>query len=230
MTDFFTEEMAQRYDERNSKLTAISEAMHFLIRLVLRNLPSRSRILCVGAGTGAEIIALSRSFPEWNFVALDPSLSMLNVCRRRMGSEGAADRCEFVHGYVQDLPAHGDFDAVLSILVAHFIKREERLDFFRNIARHLKSDGWFVNTEISFDLDSPEFPAMLQNWEKVQQLMGATPETLALLPKQLREMLTVLPPGEAEDLMRQGGIDSPIRFFQAFMICGWHGRKQRDTC
>ena len=34
-SNFFNQEMADSYDERNSKLAAISDNMHFLVRLVL---------------------------------------------------------------------------------------------------------------------------------------------------------------------------------------------------
>lgn len=223
--DFFTKEHAQRYDERNSKLAPISASMHFLIGLLLKDLPVRSKILCVGAGTGAEILFLASIFPEWTFVALEPSLSMLDICRERVKNAGLADRCEFVHGYVQDLSTQTDFDAALSLLVAHFVKRDERVGFYRGITDRLRSGGYLVNTEISFDLNSVEFPSMLKGWEAVQTRMGATPEMLASLPKQLKEMLTVLSPHETETLIRQSGIDLPIRFFQALMICGWYGKK-----
>lgn len=224
-TEFFNKEAAQRYDERNSKLSDISNCMHFLITLILRDLPVHSRILCVGAGTGAEILALARNFPEWSFVALEPSLPMLDVCRERMKEAGIADRCEFVHGYVQDFPLQSDFDAALSILVAHFIKREERLNYFGQITERLKSGGYLVNAEISFDLGSAEFPSILKSWEAVQAQMGGTKESLAMLPKQLKELLTVLPPSETESLIRKSGINMPVRFFQALLISGWYGKK-----
>lgn len=223
--DFFTKELAQRYDERNSKLFPISDCLHFLTSLVLKTLPARSRILCVGAGTGAEILSLAQTFPEWSFIALDPSAAMLDVCRERLSKAGVMERCELVHGYVQDLPPRSEFDAAISLLVAHFVRFEDRLSFFRHICDRLRSGGYLINAEISFDLDSPEFPSMLKNWESVQSLMGATPESLAALPQQMREILTVLPPNKTEDLIRQSGIRVPVRFFQALMICAWYGAK-----
>ncbi len=224
-TDFFNNEAAGRYDERNNKLSDISGCLHFLITLALKDLPVRSRVLCVGVGTGAEILSLSRAFPEWTFVALDPSIAMLDICRERLKDADVADRCEFVHGHTQDLPSAPDFDAALSILVAHFVKHDDRLNFFRQMTDRLKSGGYLINAEISFDLNSAEFPSMLKNWEAVQTLMGATPESLATLPEQLKELLTVLPPSETESLLRQSGIDLPVRFFQALMICAWYGKK-----
>lgn len=225
MSNFFTKEASQAYDEKNRKLAPIADNMHFLIRLILKDLPVRARVLCAGVGTGAEILSLSQAFPDWTFLALDPSAEMLEVCRERLKKAEVLDRCELLHGYVQDAPIGERFDAALSILVGHFVKREERLSFYQNMSSRVRSGGYFVNTEISFDLTSPEFPLMLKCWEQVQSLMGATPESLASLPLVLKEMLTVLPPSEVANLIQQSGISIPVKFFQAFMISGWYGRK-----
>ena len=224
-TNHFNEDAAKRYDERNSKLNPISHNLHFLMSLVLKDLPQRSRILSVGAGTGAEILFLSQVNPHWTFVAVDPSEAMLNVCRERLTSAGAADRCEFILGYVEDAPKEARFDAALSVLVAHFVKRDERVAFYQCMVDRLRSGGYLVNAEISYDLDSAEFPSMLTNWEAVQKLMGATPESLATLPKMLKEALSILSPSETESFLKQSGLQLPVRFFQAFMINGWYSVK-----
>ncbi|WP_413587182.1 class I SAM-dependent methyltransferase [Bdellovibrio sp. HCB274] len=223
--DFFPPEAALVYDEKNKKLAPISEGMLFLIRLLLKDLPTQAKVLCVGAGTGNEILALAHFYPEWKFVALDPSQGMLDVCRERITKAGLADRCEFIKGYVHDSPADNKYDAVLSILVAHFIPKEERLNYFKDIHTRLLPGGYVVNTEISFDLNSAEFPQMLENWKTVQSLMGATHESLAKVPEVLKNVLAVLPPSETEKIFREGGFAVPVRFFQAFMICGWYAQK-----
>jgi tRNA (cmo5U34)-methyltransferase len=222
--DHFTE-AAKAYDEKNRQLSPIAENMHFLIRLILKDAPVRARVLCVGVGTGAEILSLSKQFPEWTFVGVDPSIGMLDVCRARLKSASVLDRCELIHGYVHDVPAGENFDIALSVLVAHFVKREERLNFYKAIKDRLRSNGYLINTEISYDLNSVEFPLMLRNWEAVQLLMGATPESIANLSQVLREMLSVVSPAETESLLKQSGIYLPVRFFQAFMISGWYGLK-----
>lgn len=60
-------------------------------------------------------------------MALDPSQSMLEICRERAKAAGILERREFFHGYVKDLLPKVEFEAALSILVAHFIKRDERI-------------------------------------------------------------------------------------------------------
>lgn len=225
MSTIFNKELSRSYDERNSKLAPISDGMHFLIRLILKELPAQSRVLCVGVGTGAEVLSLSSAYPEWRFVCLDPSADMLDVCRERLKGAGVLDRCELVHGYIQDLTSTEPFDAALSVLVGHFVQRDARLAFYREIIHHLRTGGLFVNCEVSFDLDSPELSSMLKCWEQVQRLTGAPTESITSLPMQLRDMLVVLPPAETENLLRQSGIPLPVRFFQAFLIAGWYGRR-----
>lgn len=221
----FNQEMADSYDERNSKLAPITDNMHFLIRLVLGDLPPRARILCVGIGTGAEIHSLAQAHPGWSFVGVDPSAEMLGVCRTRLQDANVLDRCELVHGYVNDVSENPEFDAVLSILVAHFVGREDRPGFYRDIHDRLKPGGVFVSTEICFDLDSADFPAMLANWERVQTLMGATPDSLQKLSQTLRNALCVLPPRKTEALLRTAGFDLPVPFLQAFLIRGFYATK-----
>lgn len=221
---FFTQEIADAYDARNSGLKPISDNLHFLIRLVLAKLPVDARVLCVGVGTGAEVLSLAQAYPGWSFVGVDPSAEMLRVGRRRLEAAGVLDRCELLQGYVDDTP--GDrFDAVVSVFVAHFVKRHERPAFYSAIHDRLKPGGRFVSAEISGDLDAPEFPVMLEDWKQVQTLMGATPESLAKLGDMMRDMLGVLPPGDTEAMWRDAGFPLPIPFFQAFMLRGWHAKR-----
>lgn len=221
---FFNQEIADAYDRRNAGLKPISDGLHFLMRLVLADLPKKARVLCVGVGTGAEILSLAQAFPRWTFVGVDPSVEMLTVGVHRLTDAGVADRCDLIHGYVDDV-AEAGFDVVVSLLVAHFIRREGRPAFYSAIHDRLKPGGRFVSAEISGDLDAPEFPAMLADWKQIQTLMGATPESLAKLEDGLRDVLGVLPVPETEALWRDAGFPLPVPFFQAFMIRGWHATK-----
>lgn len=221
---FFNQEMADAYDRRNAGLKPISDGLHFLMRLTLADLPDDARVLCVGVGTGAEILSLAEANPGWSFVGVDPSAEMLGVGRFRLEQAGVMDRCELVQGYVEDVADQG-FDAVISLLVAHFIKRAERPAFYSAIHARLKPGGRFVSAEISGDLEGPEFPDMLKDWKQVQTMMGATPDSLAKLPDMMRDVLGVVPVADTEALWRAAGFALPVPFFQAFMIRGWHATR-----
>ncbi|TGG91709.1 class I SAM-dependent methyltransferase [Natronospirillum operosum] len=216
---------AGAYDEKNRPLSSIADTLHFLTALVLQRAPARARVLCVGVGTGAEVLSLAQSFPEWTFVGVDPARGMLEVCGDRLEQAGVRERCELIQGYVQDVPEDESFDIVLNILVAHFVKREDRPAFYQAMWQRLRANGFLVSAEISYDLSADAFPLMLKNWETVQSLMGASAESLDNLPVVLREQLAVISPAETAALLEQCGIDMPVWFFQAFMISGWYSIK-----
>ena len=201
-SDFFDQKIADSYDERNSRLAPISDGLHFLLRLTLASLPESARVLCVGVGTGADIFALASERADLKFVGVDPSAQMLEIARHRLDEAGIGARCELVHGYV-DAVAERDFAAVVSLLVAHFVQREDRPAFYRAIYDRLAPGGRFLSAEIS----------------------GANEESLASLGDTLRNVLGVIGPAETEALWREAGFAVPVPFFQAFMIRGWHADK-----
>lgn len=221
---FFNQEIADAYDRRNSGLKPISDSLHFLMRLVLADAPAEARVLCVGIGTGAEILSLAKTFPGWTFVGVDPSAEMLGVCRHRLTEAQVMDRCELIEGYVQDV-SESDFNIVVALLVAHFVQRRDRPGFYSAIHDRLKPGGLFVSAEISADLEDLAFPALLEDWKQVQTLMGATPDSLAKLGDMMRDVLGIVSPATTEALWREAGFSSPIPFFQAFMIRGWHATR-----
>ena len=57
------DKQASSYDQQWSKM-AIKDALYLLTGTVLSELPPKAKILCVGAGTGAEILYLAQKFPE----------------------------------------------------------------------------------------------------------------------------------------------------------------------
>ncbi|MDG2522182.1 class I SAM-dependent methyltransferase [Caulobacter segnis] len=222
---FFNQDMAEAYDQRNSGLKPISDSLHFLMALLLKDLPRDARALCVGVGTGAEILSLAKAFPDWTFVGVDPSAEMLSVGRHRLEQARVLDRCELIHGYADAVTETG-FDVVVTLLVAHFIKRDDRPAFYAALHDRLKSGGRLVSAEISCDLEGAEFPAMLEDWKSIQTLMGATPESLGKLEDMLRSVLGVVPPSETEAMWQAAGFPLPVPFFQAFMIRGWHAARR----
>lgn len=224
----FDRAMAERYDARNAPLAPISDALHFLARLALADLPDAARALCVGVGTGADILALAHARPGWRFVGVDPSAEMLAVCRDRLAAAGVLDRCELIAGDVSAAPEGeaAGFDAALSLLVAHFIPREARPGFYGAVRDRLRPGGRFLTAEICADLDAPAFPAQLRDWAQVQALMGATPESLAALPEMLRDRLSVLAPAETDALIAEAGFAAPVPFFRAALIRGVHATRR----
>lgn len=75
----FDKERASTSDTRAARVAPLRDALHLSIRLVLSDLPSDARILCVGVGTGLELIYLAQEFPQWQFTAVEPATAMLET-------------------------------------------------------------------------------------------------------------------------------------------------------
>lgn len=226
MPQFFDEKVAAAYDERNAKTAPIMENLHFLLRLVLRDLPADASVLCVGVGTGADILGLARAFPGWRFTGVEPSAPMLEICRRRLEENGLSGRTDLFRGYLSELPGPQKFDAVLCLLVAHFLRDEpERQALFDQMAARVKPAGYLVNAEISYDLSRPDYPEILEKWLALHKHAGASEESLGAMPKILRETLGVIAPEKTEEMMKRAGFTRPVEFFQSLLIRGWYARK-----
>jgi tRNA (cmo5U34)-methyltransferase len=229
------DKQAPSYDQQWGKLAPINGALHLLTSAVLSGLPPQANILCVGAGTGAEILALARTFPEWRFTAVEPSTAMLDVFRRRAEEDGISARCVFHAGYLDSLPPSDPFDAATAFLVSHFIQeRQLRSAFFQSIAERLRPAGIVVSADLAGDLAATESRDLLEVWFRVMSGGGAlsSSEGVERMREAYRRDVAVLPPRAVRDIIASGGFDSPVRFFQAGMIHAWYARRspsQADT-
>ncbi len=85
------DQQAATYDRQWSKLSVSGDGLHLLIASIFAELPIRSRVLCVGAGTGAETIYLARRFPQSTFAVVEPSTQLLEACRHGAAEHGVTD-------------------------------------------------------------------------------------------------------------------------------------------
>jgi tRNA (cmo5U34)-methyltransferase len=222
----FGQECASGYDQQWSKIAPLREALHLLIGAVLSELRADARILCVGVGTGPELIYLAERFPGWRFVAVEPSAPMLGVCRHKAEERGIAPRCEFHEGYLESLPTGEGFDAATSLLVSQFIlDRDARTGFFRGIADRLRPGGFLVNTDLSSDASPTAYQSLLDVWFRVMQAGELTPEAIEKMRAAYDRDVALLPPEEIGTIISAGGFDAPIQFLQTGLIRAWYARR-----
>ncbi|MES2660415.1 MAG: class I SAM-dependent methyltransferase [Verrucomicrobiota bacterium] len=223
------DQQAASYDQKWSKLAPINGALHLLTGAVLSELPATARILCVGAGTGAEMIYLAEKFPGWRFTAVEPSTAMLEVLLNRAEERGISSRCVFHAGYLDTLPAGPSFDAATALLVSQFIlDRAARSEFFGSIAARLRPEGILISSDLAGDMSSAADDAgLLEVWFQVMRDSGSlsTPEEIGKMREAYTRDVAVLPPGDIRDIIASGGFDSPVGFFQAGMIHAWYARR-----
>lgn len=220
------DQQASSYDQKWSRLAAFRDALHLLIGSAFRDLPGNARLLCVGAGTGAEILYLADRFPGWTFTAVEPSAGMLEAFRGRAGEAGIAARCTFHEGYLDSLPPTAAFDAATCLLVSQFIlDPQARSDFFRSIAQRLRPGGLLANSELSADVKSATYPSLLEIWLRTIAGAGVSGEGLEQMCAAYRRDVAVLPAAEIESIIVSGGFGSAVRFFQAGLIHAWYSQR-----
>jgi tRNA (cmo5U34)-methyltransferase len=229
------DKQASSYDQQWRKMAPINNALHLLTSTVLSQLPPKANILCVGAGTGAEILSLAQTFPEWHFTAVEPSTAMLDVFQRRAEEHGISSRCVFHPGYLDSLPSNGSFDAATAFLVSQFIlERHVRAKFFQSIAERLCPEGVLVSSGLAGDLTATDCQDLLEVWFRVMAGSGipSSPEGIERMREAYSRDVAVLPPRDVRDIITLGGFDAPVLFFQAGMIHAWFAKRsasQADT-
>lgn len=222
----FDEERAASYDQRIANLAPTRDALFLLIRTILAELPAEARILCVGVGTGAEMIALAQTFPHWQFTAVDPAAPMLAVCRQQAEEHGVASRCTFHEGYLDSLPETAPFDAATCLLVSHFFTQPEaRREFFGQIAVRLCPQGYLISSDLAFDLSTPAYQSLLEVWKRMLRTAGFPAEDVEKFVASYGRETAVLPPQDVEALIAASGFDAPVPFFQNLLIRAWYCRR-----
>ncbi|WP_337879560.1 class I SAM-dependent methyltransferase [Rheinheimera sp.] len=216
------EQQASRYDQQWLRLAPLQSALFFLAEQCLLQLPEQAHLLCVGVGTGEELLYLAQRFPLWRFTAVEPAAAMLERCRQKAQAAGVLQRCEFVLGYLQDLPVAASFDGATAFLVSHFLtERQQRLAFFRQIASRFKPGAVLLNADLACAEQDVQWQAQLSLW---QQLMTGQPpdaEKLALWMQSYRRDVEVSEPSELLLLLQQAGFAEVRPVFQAGLLHAW---------
>lgn len=221
----FDKERASTYDEQRSKMAPINDTLHFLMRMILKELPDEAHVLCVGVGTGAELFYLAEAFPRWRFTAVEPAKPMLEICRQRAENYGVASRCEFHQGYLATLPQSELFDAATCILVSQFLtKRDERCRLFLDIAERLQPEGYLISADLSYDLYADSFERVYDVWARMLRYSGISEEGIEKNNKSFGDSVAVLNQEEIESIISSSGFQSPVLFLQTLFIHAWFAK------
>jgi len=220
------DQQAAHYDAQWARTAPIREGLLFLLQSVFADLPEDANVLCVGVGTGEEMLYLARRFPGWRFTAVDPSDAMIEVWRAKALREGIAERCQFHAGYLDSLPPSAAFDAATCFLVSQFIvDADARVAFFTGIAARLKPDALLASSDLASDVASTEYEQLLPVWFKLMASAGLTPEALARMRDAYARDVAVVPPSRVAAMIAAGGFEQPVAFYQAGLIHAWFSRR-----
>lgn len=216
------DQQAAHYDDQWSKTAPIKGCLHYMLESVFAELPANARILCVGVGTGAELAHLAQQNPGWTFTAVEPSRPMLERCQQRAQEEGFASRCVFHYDYLETLPAGEPYDAATCFLVSQFIlEKGQRSRFFQGIADRLKPGGILASADLASDVSSLEYDVLLRAWMTMMSQAQISAEMLERMRQAYKNDVAVLPASMIASIIKAGGFELPVQFFQAGLIHAW---------
>ncbi len=217
----FEADNASAYDERAASLAPIKDALHLACEQLLRNLPDDTNVLCVGAGTGAEIDYLARLHAGWHFTAVDPAADMLAQCEEKAGKAGYLDRLSLHAGTLVTLPEGAPFDLATSFLVSHFMHdRAERRAYFQSIASRLNANAILLNVDLSTDETGEVYENSVSRWVAMAQRAGFPMDR-----NSFNDHVSLLAPNDLANLIAEARFTTPEPFFQFLLMRGWIARR-----
>jgi tRNA (cmo5U34)-methyltransferase len=220
------DQQAANYDTQWSKTQALRDCLYMLVNAAFADLPAAARLICVGAGTAAEILYFAAKNPGWQFTVVEPSAAMLDQCRQNAERAGLMERCRFHQGYLESLEAGDQFDAATCFLVSQFIlDQQQRIAFFQQILQRLKPGATLASTDLAADVQSAEYGLLLRDWMNLMAVADLSEKAMARMRNAYEKEVGVIPAVQVEGLLRSAGFHSSLQFFQAGLIHGWLSRR-----
>ncbi|MGV3575707.1 MAG: class I SAM-dependent methyltransferase [Devosia sp.] len=215
----FDAQAARHYAEGPPRQVPGFAGLHRMMNLLLaETIPNDSHIFVLGAGGGLEIKAMADFRRGWRFFGVDPSADMLQLARQITAEH--APRVDLTEGYIDAAP-EGPFDAATSILIFHFIPRDQRLETLHQIRRRLKPGAPFILAHISFPQTEPERSTWIARHVAYGQADDVDPVVAAKAREAIGNRLTILAPEEEEAMLREAGFTDVTPFYAAFSFRGW---------
>lgn len=214
----------QHYDSRIPALVPGYQALHHSSAALLKTLlPARSRVLVVGAGTGAELLALHALGMRPECTAVEPMPEMLALARAKCDAAGLRGICWHA-GFVHELPppasAQGAHDAALCHLVMHFIDTlDGKQRLLTDIAHRLKPGAPLLQSDLlASHAPWPDERAALI---ECAVSLGMPEQRRSLMRTRLQTDFFPLHAQQLAELAAASGFEAPRLFFRTLSFGGW---------
>ncbi|PTV58110.1 class I SAM-dependent methyltransferase [Acinetobacter seifertii] len=220
--DFNSPKVVEGYDEHIRKLIPGYEVIHLQVDAILQSvLKPNAHILIVGCGTGYELEYLLKRHPNWKFIAVDPSLTMLQKAQEQVELLDKSSQVTFIHGDTSALLLEACFDAALSILVAHFVADDMKPTFFKDIYDRLKEKAVLL----TYDLMTCINPMQLQALRYLCLAQGLTEEQCQkMLERMAQDFFSLTTEGYIK-LLQKTGFESVQPYTQILTYQGFIAKK-----
>lgn len=204
--------IVENYDEHIRQLIPGYELMHLhILALLETHLKEEAKIAIVGCGTGFELNYLLDHFPKAEFVVFDPSAAMLEKTKQIVQFKQQMHRVTILQGDTTVLQKYPEnFDAVLSILVFHFVSHAYKKSFLGDIYHALKQDG----VVLSFDLMQFEEPNDQLVLKNLVTKIGLSEKQSQVMLERIHDDFNLMMVKEMKNLYLQAGYQNLRTFCQ----------------
>ena len=180
--DYSSIGQVQRYDDMHQKFRDYEKNSDAIIKLL--GLDSNSTVIDMGAGTGA--FALHAAKHCRKVYAVDVSLAMLELCRKK-GEEMGLSNVLYCHGGFLTYEHEAEpADAMVSIAALHHLPDFWKLVGLTRAAEMLKAGGRFFLFDIVFPSAAEDMGGRLDAWVRSTALQSG-PELAAEVEIHIRE-------------------------------------------
>ena len=161
------DDFAETYDRDFHRDPAYESALQLMLDQVEPG--DGKRFLDLGCGTGSVANRLAQRFPESSVVGVDPAEGMRDVFSRKFADMA---NLQVASGSALDIPfGDGEFDYLLSNLVIHHVRPEDREGCASEIARVLRPGGRLIYSDRFCNVEGPTSdPAWIM--DTVERLSG----------------------------------------------------------
>ena len=197
------------------------EGLYRLVRAGFDSLvKDGARILIVGAGGGREIETLAASPKRFSFIAVDPSVAMLEQARAYATALGAQERTTFIEGLVDDAPKQPLCDAATSLLVMHFLADDgAKASYLQAIRDRVRAGAPLILADISFD-EPAAFERMRPMFIAHAELVGLNADKVARGPEMISK-LPIISEARTRQLLAEAGFGSITPLFRGLWYALW---------
>lgn len=201
------------------------EALHTMVKSFFRSkLPGKANLLIVGAGTGMELVTLSKTNLEWHMLGVDPSTDMLTLAQQKIEQHGLSKGVNLYQGYTHELPTTPMYDGATCILVMHFLPDDgSKLALLQSIAQRLKSSAHFILVDLFGDTGTQTFEQFASVLELYWEEMGMNPGKIVELLETINKGKGIypIPQPRVLELLKEAGFGNIVRFYTGLWYGGW---------
>ncbi len=227
--NIYDPEWVANYERNANAAIPGRSGLYKLCQVALSSITPGSHILVVGCGTGTELISLINTLPSCSFVAIEPEINMLEICRKRIEDTGVSHKVAFQACRFDEWKLSRNFSAATSILVSqHITDQVEAGDFFKKIADSLLPGGIIFTADMHIP-NGVNREMMINLWQKQALFSGIKPESVSELSKKFQVELALRNEHEIINFLHDAEFKNLVKPFSSLLYGAWIGYRSEKS-